>query len=147
LPTINFKLAGKEDSGIDKQSKEALEKLKKLENVELVGFIKRDMIEEFLSSAYCLLNTSHFEGFSNTFLEAWSIGTPVITSENVNPDNLITDNDLGLVGKNYSDIPIILNKYINQKEYDSLGINCFEYVKEKHNPRYLAEEFINFISN
>jgi len=69
--------------------------LKELPNVKFSGYIKRADMNNFLSEAYALLNTSHFEGFSNTFLEAWAVGTPVISTIYVNPDNIINEKSLG----------------------------------------------------
>ncbi len=73
-------------------------RLTKLQNVEFVGLIPHDEVTSFLTEAYCLLNTSLFEGFSNTFLEAFSVGTPVVTL-GVNPDFILTIYDLGFVNK------------------------------------------------
>ena len=44
LPDINFKITGKAHADIDKVSLEALEELKILENVQLVGYIKTSEI-------------------------------------------------------------------------------------------------------
>ena len=41
-----------------------------LPNIKFVGFIPRNEISSFLGDAYLLLNTSFYEGFSNTFLES-----------------------------------------------------------------------------
>lgn len=141
----HFKIAGKEDPGIDTESKTALEHLKKLKNVEFMGFIKREEVNSFLGGAYCLLNTSHFEGFSNTFLEAWKVGTPVISTKNVNPDGLISKFNLGVIAENYSEIPQILSEYIQEKKYEDYSIICLKYVKENHNPKILAQKFISFV--
>ncbi|MBO9681218.1 MAG: glycosyltransferase family 4 protein, partial [Flavisolibacter sp.] len=99
-----FWIAGKEHEGCDEQTLSSLHKLKQLPNVRFVGFLERDQVLPYLAKAKFLLNTSHYEGFSNTFLEAMSVGTPIITSENVNPDHIITKHKLGIVYKNVPDL-------------------------------------------
>jgi len=145
LPNITFKIAGKEDSGIDKKSLEALNKLKSLNNVNFVGFLKREKVKNFLKSSYLLLNTSHFEGFSNTFLEAWTVGVPVISTKNVNPDGLITKFSLGIIAKNYYELPKIISDFISSNKYKSYEKKCYDYVQKNHDPNYLAQKFIFFI--
>ena len=118
-----------------------------LNNVEFIGHIKNETIPEFLSKAFCLLNTSRLEGFSNTFLEAWSVGTPVITTKNVNPDEIISDYSLGIVSENYDEIPKILKKLIEEKQYMGFSKTCSNYVKDHHDPIKLAKIFLQDMKN
>ena len=55
-----------------------------------------------MASASVLCSTSEAEGFPNTFLEAWSVGLPVVSTWD--PDGLIRRKDLGLVGKSVDDL-------------------------------------------
>ena len=99
LPTIKFKIAGVESLSIDDKTRYAIKRLRKLDNVEFVGLINRDSVLDFLSKAVCLLNTSHHEGFSNTFLESISVGTPIVTREKTDPDGIVNKYNLGNVSK------------------------------------------------
>ena len=49
---------------------------------------------EVIANAALLLSTSDAEGFPNTFVQAWSSGTPVISLE-VDPDHIIERAGLG----------------------------------------------------
>ena len=97
LPSIEFQVAGKEDPKCDFETLHYLARIAALPNVKMVGFLSRQQVFLFLSNAKYLLNTSHYEGFTNTFLEAMSAGTPIISSSNVNPDKIIPTFKLGFI--------------------------------------------------
>ena len=149
LPEINFKIAGIEFPDLDKETKQSILNLKRLNNVEFIGYLNRDKINTFLSASIALLNTSFTEGFSNTFLEAWSLGVPVVTTKNVNPDDIVGKYNLGKVAENYdhlsSSLECILN--MDEVEYNRLALHCFNYVKENHNPKLLANKFVSYLNS
>ncbi len=146
LSTFNFKIAGVNSYHIDHITQSAISKLKECNNVEFVGFIGNSQKEDFFSNAICLLNTSHYEGFSNTFLEAFCFGTPVFTTTKVDPDNIIKKNSLGIVKDNLRNLIKELDK-LNSKSHNEMQTNCISYVKNHHNPINLAKTFINKIEN
>ena len=67
-----------------------------LPNVVVHGPATRARVEEFYRAARVLCCTSDFEGFPNTFLEAWSWGVPVVST--CDPDHLIAARGLGRFG-------------------------------------------------
>lgn len=140
-----FFVAGEAKEKCDEETRTFLEKLKQLPNVKFVGFLHRGQILPFLSKAKFLLNTSHYEGFSNTFLEAMSVGTPIITSSKVNPDSIISKFHLGIVYTNPADL---MDQYLlmTQESYRELSENCFNYVSENHNYKLLAEKLVQSLS-
>lgn len=143
IPNLKFKIAGTRFNSIDEDTKRGLNELENLNNVEFVGHINNNEIPNFLSQAYCLLNTSRLEGFSNTFLEAWAAGVPVITTNKVNPDNLIKDFNLGIVTEGYESLPDAITTLIKDNNYNSFYERCKKYVKEKHDSNYLAKIFLD----
>ena len=148
-PDIKFKIAGKEiNSKSNSETDYAIEELKKMRNVEFVGFLRNEEITNFLQGAYALLNTSRLEGFSNTFIEAWSVGTPVISTKNVNPDNIISKQHLGFIADSYGELSQGLEKIISMDdcEYSELSNKCRRYVEENHEAKNLANRFIKFIT-
>ena len=144
---IKFKIAGMPGKSMDDATKEALRNLKKLSNVEFVGYVQRKQIPLFLSQAIALLNTSHYEGFSNTFLESFSVKTPVVVPEKVDPDYIIADNKLGFSVKNNSDFPELIKSLVDDKGiFIKISERCQEYVYKNHDPKMLAERFIKRIN-
>jgi len=147
LPQYKFKIAGTKFHTTDDDTAKGLKALENLSNVEFVGHINNDSIPEFLNNAYCLLNTSRLEGFSNTFLEAWAVGVPVISTKNVNPDGIITDFNLGIITNNYDDIHEKIVDLISNSKYIEFSQRCINYVKQKHDPIKLAKQFLNEMIN
>ena len=147
LPEYNFKIAGKPHPNLDDETTEALKRLGTLKNVKFVGYIKRSDINSFFRKARILLNTSRWEGFSNTFLEAWAAGVPVVTTQNVNPDNIVSKYNLGKVADCYDQLHELLKTIINydKSEYNKLALNCHEYVKVNHDPKILVRKFVSYL--
>ena len=63
-------------------------------NLRYLGELRQDEVNATLQGAYTLVSTSHGEGFSNVFIQAWMRGVPVV-SLNVNPDGLLDGEALG----------------------------------------------------
>ncbi len=135
-PNLNFRIAGKDSAKVDSETLGYIQKLKELPNVAFVGMLDRKEIINFFSKAKCLLNTSHYEGFSNTYLEAFSVGTPVVTRSKTDPDDIIKNNQLGLVAKDYSELPNLLQKINSQKLNES---HIIQYLEKFHNPVNMVE--------
>jgi len=146
-PDVQFKIAGMPGRNIDNNTDKAVSKLKKLPNIEFTGYLSREKVPHFLSKSIVLLNTSHFEGFSNTYLEAFSAGTPVIAPVNADPDHIIEKNGLGFAVKNNSDFPVVIQSVFENKErFVEIGKQCQEYVYENHDPEILAKRLVDIIS-
>lgn len=141
-----FCIAGKEEESCDNDTRFYLGKLHELPNVTFAGFLSREEVMPFLAKAKYLLNTSHYEGFSNTFLEAMSVGTPVISSASVNPDSIISTHQLGIVYKNVDDL-IGQFENISADEYRQMSSNVKAYVKEQHDYKFLSGKLLGILGN
>jgi glycosyltransferase involved in cell wall biosynthesis len=109
LPGVSFEIAGPRDS--EREYFESLMSIaSKLPNVTLLGQVQRSKMAEVYKSASLLCCTSHFEGFPNTFIEAWSHGIPVIST--VDPDDLISRYNLGIVAHDAQQITDGIRKLI-----------------------------------
>lgn len=74
--------------------KEIVGRISALVNIEYKGILKQDEVNALLAESHVLVNTSEYEGFSNTFIQAWLHEVPVV-SLNSNPDNLLDNDYLG----------------------------------------------------
>jgi glycosyltransferase involved in cell wall biosynthesis len=145
LSGYSFKVAGTPLHPLDKETEESIVLLTNLPNVTFVGVLQRNEVLPFFSKAYFLLNTSRYEGFSNTFLEAMVTGTPILTTENANPDRIISHFNLGLVYNNEVDLSKSLHN-ISKNEYWIQSNNCINFVKENHDHLTLGKRLLNFLN-
>ena len=148
MPFRNFKIAGEQvkKKYVNPATQEALQELQHCSNVEFVGFLSRTQVLPFLSKAYVLLNTSHFEGFSNTFLEAFAAGTPVVTRKDIDPDQLIQRNNLGKVVSVYDHSAQAIEDLIIDPAYDEIADGCRNYLLKNHNPTKISEKLVGYLN-
>jgi glycosyltransferase involved in cell wall biosynthesis len=64
-----------------------------VQNLDFFGPADRKQLCGLYRTATALCCTSHYEGFPNTFIEAWSLGLPVVST--VDPDGVIKRFGLG----------------------------------------------------
>jgi glycosyltransferase involved in cell wall biosynthesis len=80
LPAHKFVMVGGPDP--DRRSQEYFaglqETARSLPNLEIKGFVPLDETEKLFNGARVFLNTSEYEGFPNTFLQAWARGIPSV---------------------------------------------------------------------
>ena len=136
LPHIAFKVGGALPPAPDQESIDALAALKTLPNVELPGLIRRSGIQSFLSGSVALLSTSRYEGFSNTFLEAFAAGTPVIACRDIDPSGIIAREGLGMVADDEEQLARRVEQLWNMRETDYAEISrrCRHHVEIHHTP-------------
>ncbi len=141
LPDIPFKIAGMASKTIDPLTQSTLDALKKQANVELMGYLNRSEVPHFLANAKALLSTSHYEGFSNTFLESFAVGTPVVAPRRIDPDLIITQNELGFTAGQDDEITPLVDRIhrMGDEKHSALAKRCQSYVIEKHDPLAKAQ--------
>ena len=131
MPDVQFETAGKPDNGA--YATPLLERAAQLPNLTMRGLVGRDQLPAMYSSATALLCTSDYEGFPNTFLEAWSFGTPVVST--VDPDGLITSRGLGLHVGGIDETVAALRTLIGAPErWRACSAAGFDYVTTHHQP-------------
>jgi glycosyltransferase involved in cell wall biosynthesis len=143
LPSIEIRVAGGSAGNVDAETARGLEGLRNLPNVRFVGYLKRVEVPDFLAGATALLCTSLYEGFSNTFLEAFSVGTPVVTRSGVDPDSIIANHALGRVAESDGRIGECIRQIneMTRSDFDDLAQRCRKYVEAHHAPVPILQKF------
>lgn len=109
-PDVHFDIVGAQNED-DSYSREVLFKAGQIPNVTLIGRVSRDKMPEVYRKASLLCCTSLYEGFPNTFIEAWSYGVPVVST--VDPDSLLSGRRLGLAAAGPNEIATAIKTLSN----------------------------------
>jgi glycosyltransferase involved in cell wall biosynthesis len=119
--------------------------LKRLPNVTYRGQVTPEEAMKVISESSLLLSTSDEEGFPNTFLEAWSTGTPVI-SLRIDPEGIIQRLGLGVVSRTVEAAVAATSYFLESIDRrDDAGQRAQRYVKEAHIPEVVLKAFESVI--
>jgi len=130
LTDIQFSMIGGPTNNIDyyNKIKNIAEKQK---NITFWGVLSFITTTEKIRFSKILACTSEFEGFPNTFLQAWANDIPVIST--VDPSNVITTYNLGIVIETEDDLQKqIRNLLQNNQLYEKMKQNIHTYFATNH---------------
>jgi glycosyltransferase involved in cell wall biosynthesis len=109
-------------------------------NLEFFGSADRHQLCDLYLSATALCCTSHYEGFPNTFIEAWSLGLPVIST--VDPDGVIAHHNLGAHVSGLNDMRDRVRQLAGSHENrDAIAENARAYFQSNHQLDVAMERF------
>jgi len=104
----------------------------KSSNITIIEHVPYSEIESYFAKSFIFINTSQFEGFPNTFLQAGKYCVPIFSLQ-VDPDNFIEKYNCGIVGK--GDLSKLINglKNLHNEEWKIYSHNIHDYVVKNHN--------------
>lgn len=130
LPGVRFEVAGMPYAG-DPYSERVLAQARTISNVHLLGTVPREDMPARYRSASLLCCTSHYEGFPNTFIEAWSHGVPVVST--VDPDGLLATQGLGAAAGNASEMARAISSLLDDsRRWGEISRRAREYYLANH---------------
>jgi glycosyltransferase involved in cell wall biosynthesis len=140
LPDLCCAVVGGFDPTVTAQQKACLEeRMSSLKNVIFFGPQSAENVMDLLTQSKALVNTSRFEGFPNTMLEAWSAGVPVV-SLRVDPGGTIERERLGLVSGSTDRLRSGLMALVECEPLNTeLGANGLAYVRRRHSLEAVCE--------
>ena len=105
----------------------------RLPNFRFIGSQTQDDVNIWLEKASLLVNTSQFEGFSNTFVQAWLRKTPVITL-NVNPSRVFDEHHIGACANNDFDrLCQLVKQFLSEpQQWNQYSEKAYEYAVNNH---------------
>jgi glycosyltransferase involved in cell wall biosynthesis len=136
LPHIRFVVCGSPSTYMTPAgySERAIESFRATPNIEYRGQVSPATAGRIVSESSLLLSTSDEEGFPQTFLEAWSYGTPVVTT-GIDPDRAIRDVPLGAVCSDlHATAAAIADLTGDPVRWQRMSDNARHYVNRAHSP-------------
>jgi glycosyltransferase involved in cell wall biosynthesis len=124
-----------------------LSMLRSLPNVQWLGELGHGETLGVMARSRLVVNTSPAEGFSNVFLEAWSLGKPVVSLA-ADPDGLLSgERRLGHCAKgSLGDMSSAIHALLeNGAKRAATGARAKSYVKERHLPEAVCAEYERLI--
>lgn len=110
-----------------------VEHARRLPNVIWRWNVSRSEMPDLYRGVAALCCTSSYEGFPNTFLEAWSHGRPVITS--FDPDNVVARLNVGLVAHTIDAFVDGINRlFSSPASWSEKAANARRLYVERHKP-------------
>jgi len=118
------------------------EQAKDITNLTFVSNVPFAEIDIYYQKAKVFVNTSAFEGFPNTFIQAAMYQTPIVSLQ-VNPDSFLAKWQCGFCANGdwqamQKHLALLLN---NEELRRSFGRNARDYVAKNHNVKDIAEQF------
>ena len=105
------------------------------EGLRYLGARTQPEVNQILAGAHIFVNTSKQEGFANTFIQAWMRQVPVV-SMNVNPDQSLLKNGIGLVSGSYEGLLANVRELIDNKDLRKrMGKEAQKYAFENHSEK------------
>jgi glycosyltransferase involved in cell wall biosynthesis len=146
-PTLHFVVCGGPITFMSPPgySERIIDALRVLPNVEYRGQVAPEEAQQVIANAAVLLSTSDEEGFPNTFLQAWSSGTPVV-SLSVDPDDVIKQEGIGAVSgsveRAVADLDMLMKSW---HQRDEIAVRAQRYVTKTHSEADVVSAFEHFI--
>ena len=95
---VRFVMVGADATGKGEKpwAEALLRRIGQTPNLQYLGTRSQSEVNELLARSHVFVNTSRYEGFPNTFIQAWMREVPVVSLQ-VDPDRLLEQQGLGVV--------------------------------------------------
>jgi glycosyltransferase involved in cell wall biosynthesis len=145
LPAIRFVVCGGPTLFMSPlgYGEQMISELRATANIEYLGQVAPDKAQQIIAEAAVLLCTSDVEGFPNTFVQAWSNGTPVVSLK-IDPDRIIERMGLGALSVNADRaITDITALFDSPRRRDEIALCARRLIIENHGAETVVRLFEN----
>jgi glycosyltransferase involved in cell wall biosynthesis len=125
-----FVMVGK-DPG-NEWSEELKLRIEGIDKLEYLGEQSIETVNQLLTSAHILVNTSKYEGFPNTYIQAGMHKLPVVAL-NVDPDDILKKNQIGFHSRTLSQLIADTDQLIRNEELrNTMGEMAQRFAIKRH---------------
>ena len=141
LPEVIFEVGGAATNKEDNDYAEPiLAAAASLPNIIVHGRIAREDMPVFYNKLHLFCCTSAYEGFPNTFLEAWSHGLPIVST--FDPDNLIAEQGMGKAATDVATLVDGIRYFMgNSMAWETASQRAREYYLHNHTLEAVMKRF------
>jgi glycosyltransferase involved in cell wall biosynthesis len=137
-PAIRFVVCG---GPTDDYGKRIVDELRGTSNIEYLGHVAPEKAEQVIAGAAVFLSTSDKEGFPNTFTQAWSSGTPVVSLK-IDPDHIIEEVGMGTVPENVDSAIADINSLVTSPQRrEEIAMRARKFVVENYSASAVVSLF------
>jgi glycosyltransferase involved in cell wall biosynthesis len=144
VPEAKFWMVGIPEPGADRQQllAEVRRLSAELPNLELLDPLPRGELMSLVERSVAIVNTSEYEGLSNTFLEAWARGVPALSLAH-DPDGLLERLELGAFAGGSAGRLATLARSLweGRHRQQELAERCRRYVRHEHAPESIYRQW------
>jgi glycosyltransferase involved in cell wall biosynthesis len=138
---VEFVMMGRLAPGL-KGRENLLRQIENTPNLKYIGQVPQEEVNRRLDQGHILVNTSRYEGFSNTFVQAWMRSVPVV-SLSVDPDNILVRERIGFHSNTFERLCHDLKVLIQNRELrQDMGNRARNYACENHSVEKMVQSFL-----
>jgi glycosyltransferase involved in cell wall biosynthesis len=121
---------------------EVFRRASELPNVKFHGQIPYHEVNHYFANALVFTNTSDIEGFPNSYLQAWSRGTPVVAF--FDPDGLIAREGLGVAVRNMEEMcQAVKELTTNRERWLVTSARCVAFMRREFNEDRILAPYLD----
>ena len=141
LPGLAFHMIGGAMPGAGALYEEVRLRAALLPNVTFHGFVPQHEIGSYFERALVFVSTSQIEGFPNTYLQAWSRGTPVVAF--LDPERLLSGKGLGTLVRGVEELQDAIARLAgNPLEWEQASARGRRYIDERGSEREMVGAYV-----
>ena len=146
LPGLTFHMIGGAMPGAGDLYEEVRQRAASLPNVTFHGFVPQHEVGGYFERALVLVSTSEIEGFPNTYLQAWSRGTPVVAF--LDPDRLLSGKRLGVLVRGAEELEAAIARLTgDRREWEQAGARGRRYIEERGGESAQVSAYVEVLSS
>lgn len=139
-PAQKFTMVCQRATG-DDNYQQLLDRANAVKNLEFIERVPFNEIDSCFAPAKVFVNTSDFEGFPNTFIQACASAVPIL-SLNVNPDGFLDKYECGICcDGNWNKFLESLTLTLDEDRRRTMGANAGKYAAEHHDITKIVEQY------
>lgn len=145
LPHVRFRMIGGMSSRTNDVESfrlyhELEERARRLPNLEFLGFLPYHEVDRHFDEASLFINTSDYEGFPNTFLQAWARGIPTVSFVDCGAED--SQGRIGFVARDQEDMRQTVSRLLADRlAWQQESARCQVHFQDKHSVQAVVARY------